>query len=190
MKVIWKDIPEFENYYQASNTGLVKSKDRLVATKHGATRCVKSKILKPQVNYLGYKYVDLSCEGIKKRKTVHQLIFATFNSKFKYGQMVNHINGDKSINVISNLEFSNHVHNNTHAHTLTTTTKPGKSKYRNVSIRQDKRNKSPKTTYVASVKLESKRHYIGSYSLETDAAKAVDSFLDEIGDTLRTRNFS
>ena len=96
---------------------------------------------------------------------------------------------NKTNNLITNLELSNPVHNNTHAHTLTTTTKPGKSKYKNVSIRYDKRHSNPKPLYVASIKINSKGHYIGSFTDEVEAAKAVDSYLDKIGDTLRIRNF-
>lgn len=189
MKEIWKDVPEFEASYEVSNKGVVVSKERIVASSYGSTRTVKSRVLIPQLNHNGYYYVDLSYKGRKTRKCVHQLIFAAFNEKFKYGQMVNHIDGVKANNEIENLEYSNHVHNNTHAHTLPTATKPGKSKYRNVSIKLDKRHKNPKETYVASVKINSKCNHIGTYSCEVEAAKAVDSFLDRIGDTMRIRNF-
>lgn len=188
MEIIWKTIPEFHSY-EISNTGLVRSKTREVNTIHNSKRAIKGKILKPQVNYLGYLYVDLSVEGNKKRKTVHQLVFATFTDTFKYGQMVNHIDGNKENNCITNLEFSNHVHNNTHAHTLPAMPKQGKSKYRNVNTRIDKRSKNPKPMYVASVRIAGKKNYIGSFSREDDAARAVDAFLDKIGDTLRIRNF-
>lgn len=189
MNLIWKDIPEFETCYEVSNTGVVRSKARMVASGYNAVRSVKAKELKSHKTRDGYLCVYLSYMGIKKRKTLHQLVFAAFNSNFKYGQMLNHIDGNKINNTLGNLEFSNSVHNNTHAYTLPTTTKQGKSKYRNVSTHCDKRNKTLKNIYVASVSLDSKRHYIGSFNQEVEAAKAVDTFLDKIGDTLRLRNF-
>lgn len=33
MKEIWKDIPEYEELYQISNLGRVRSKDRLIKVK-------------------------------------------------------------------------------------------------------------------------------------------------------------
>lgn len=185
MNIIWKDIPEFESAYEVSNTGLVRRKAR-----QGATKYIEAKMVSVQVNYLGYEYVDLNYpKSTRTRKTVHQLVFAAFTPTFKYGQMINHIDGNKRNNTLANLEFSNAVHNNTHAHTLPNSTKPGKSKYKNVSICLDKRHKNPKPHYMASVHIANKRNYLGMFDLEVDAAKAVDAFLDKIGDTLRLRNF-
>ena len=53
----------------------------------------------------------------------------------------------------------------------------------------DKRHKNPKIVYIAGVKIASKRYHIGNFADEIEAAKAVDSYLDKIGDTLRLRNF-
>ena len=117
------------------------------------------------------------------------MVAAAFIDGFVYGMHVNHVDGNKLNNHLNNLELTNPVHNNTHAHTLPTTPKPGKSIYRNVSIKLDKRHKNPKPVYMASVKINKIRHYLGTFNDEIDAAKAVDSFLDEIGDTTRLRNF-
>lgn len=179
MNEVFKDVVGSEGVYQISNKGNFR--------RH-PDKPRKANYPK-QINKLGYQYISISLKGKKTNKTVHQLVAAAFIPNFNYGMHLNHIDGDKTNNLITNLELSNPVHNNTHAHTLTTTTKPGKSKYKNVSIRYDKRHSNPKPLYVASIKINSKRHYIGSFTDEVEAAKAVDSYLDKIGDTLRIRNF-
>lgn len=175
----WRDVVDFENIYQISNKGNFRrhpdNPRKANYPKH--------------INRLGYEYVSISKQGKKTNKTIHQMVAAAFLSKFKYGMHINHKDGIKTNNSISNLELSNPVHNNTHAHTLSTAFKPGKSKYRNVSLRFDKRNKNPQIEYHASVKINSKRHYIGRFNSEIEAAKAVDNYLDSIGDTMRIRNF-
>jgi hypothetical protein len=179
MKEIWKDVVDFEGIYEISNFGNFR---------RNPLKSRKAKYPK-LLNRLGYEYIGISKDGKRTNKTVHQMVAAAFIPNFKYGMHVNHINGIKHDNTLTNLELSNHVHNNTHAHTLPTAYKPGKSKYFNVSIRKDKRNKNPRFDYVASIKINSIRHYIGTFLTEIEAAKAVDNYLDKIGDTLRIRNF-
>uniref|UniRef100_UPI00349F20B6 NUMOD4 domain-containing protein n=1 Tax=uncultured Duncaniella sp. TaxID=2768039 RepID=UPI00349F20B6 len=42
---VWKDIPEFEDAYEVSSAGRVRSKDRYIVAKDGSVRYVKPKIL-------------------------------------------------------------------------------------------------------------------------------------------------
>ncbi|AGH57574.1 ATPase [Pseudoalteromonas phage pYD6-A] len=185
MKEIWKDIKDYENLYEISNFGRFrKHKCKL---KEGREECSLLRAI--GTNRDGYSLVTLSKNGIKKNKTVHQLVAGAFMSNFSYGQQLNHIDGDKTNNHIDNLECTSFSKNNAHAHALGLNPKKGKSKYHNVSIQFDKRAKNPKPKYMAAIKIDSKRHYIGSFSDEISAAKAVDSFLDSIGDTIRQRNF-
>lgn len=179
MNELWKNVVDYEENYQISNLGNFR---RHPDNPREAT-------YNYLINKLGYAYLSLYKDGRKRNRTIHQLVAAAFIPNFQYGQHINHIDGNKLNNAVTNLELSNPVHNNTHAHTLPTTTKPGKSKYRNVSIRVDKRNKNLIEEYHASVKINSKRHYIGRFASEIDAAKAVDAYLDSIGDTSRIRNF-
>lgn len=175
----WKDVVDFEGIYQISNKGNFR---------RNPLNPRKARYPK-QINRLGYEYISMSKKDKRINKAIHQLVAAAFIPNFKYGMHVNHKDGNKTNNCLSNLELSNPVHNNTHAATLPTTTKPGKSKYRNVSIQQNKRHKIPEIKYMASVKIQKRRHYIGVFKNEIEAAKAVDRYLDKIGDTMRLRNF-
>lgn len=187
MQELWKNVIDFEELYQVSNFGNIRRHpDKQSKNKY---RIPKPLERKTAINHLGYRYATLCKDGKSCKKTIHQLVAAAFIVGFKYGNMVNHINGIKLDNSLANLEISNSTHNNTHAHFLGLLPKPGKSIYRNVSIKIDNRHRNPKPTYHASVKINSKRHPIGYYKDEIEAAKAVDTFLDTIGDTQRKRNF-
>lgn len=175
MQEIWKNVVDYEEKYEISNLGRIRQK--------------YGKVRKKYLNKYGYEYTTLNLNGVKKHKTIHQLVCASFIPSFKYGMHVNHKDGNKQNNCLDNLELTNAVYNNTHAHTLSTTYKPGKSRYKNVSIKLDKRHKNPTISYVASVKINSQRHYIGCFEIEEEAGKAVDKYLDLIGDTIRLRNF-
>jgi hypothetical protein len=181
----WRDIVDFEGLYQISNIGNFRKHP----DKQGKSKNPKSLVRVISTNRFGYQYIDLCKENSKSKKTVHQVVAAAFIKDFKYGMHINHKDGNKLNNCTGNLEVTTFSENNAHAHALGLNPKKGKSNYYNVSTRLDKRAKNPKITYMASVKIEGKRKYIGSFAIEIEAAKAVDKYLDSIGDTIRQRNF-
>jgi len=181
----WKDIVDFEGLYQISNLGNF----RRHPDKQGKSRKnTKSLERAFAINRLGYLYITLCKNNHSSKKTVHQAVAAAFIPGFVYGMAVNHKDGNKLNNTKDNLELSNAIHNNTHAHSIGLMPKPGKSQYHNVSTLIDYRHKNPKYTYMAAIKINSKRHIIGFFGQEIEAAKAVNNFLDSIGDTIRKRN--
>lgn len=97
---IWKDIPDFEGKYQASNFGRIKS------LYYG-----KEKILKPSKNKCGYLIVFLYKNGIKKTCKVHRLVWMAFNGEIPEGYEINHINEDKTDNRLENLSLMSHKDN-------------------------------------------------------------------------------
>lgn len=101
---IWRDINGYEGYYMVSNLGRVKSLDRSVDTKGGVTRMSFGKILKPR-KLFGYLKVHLSANGVSKHKFVHRLIAESFIELVKGKEFVNHKNGVRDDNNISNLEW-------------------------------------------------------------------------------------
>lgn len=62
MTEIWKSVIGYENFYEVSNLGRVRSLSRKVSTKFGQ-RTVKGRILTQMTMPKGYKYVNLSKEG-------------------------------------------------------------------------------------------------------------------------------
>lgn len=105
---IFKPIPEYEGFYEASNFGRIKSLPR---GKKG-----KSKILKQ--TKIVYYTVDLCKNGIIKRYLVHRLIAKTFleNKENKENKkQVNHIDGNKLNNLLTNLEWATRSENQLHS---------------------------------------------------------------------------
>ena len=84
---IWKDIPEFEGLYQASNLGRIKSLERIDVL----GRRLKEKILKPQINRTGYYQVGLWKNSNEKFYLVHRLVWIAFNGQIPEGLQVKHI---------------------------------------------------------------------------------------------------
>ena len=100
-KEIWKDIPNYEGIYQASNLGKIKSLERIDALGHR----LKEKILKPLITRNGYYRVGLCKNSIRKMYLVHRLVWEAFNGQIPEGLQVNHISERKSENRLSNLNL-------------------------------------------------------------------------------------
>lgn len=101
---IWKDIPIYVGRYQASNLGRIKN----IQTNH---------IMKQQIDIDGYFIVSL--EGLKKRTyKVHRLVAMTFIPNPLNKAQINHIDGNKKNNVITNLEWVTPRENIKHAYKI------------------------------------------------------------------------
>ena len=104
-KEIWKDIPNYEGIYQASNLGRIKSLERTRKGKNGSLVAVKEKILKPQINRNGYYQVCLHKQSIQKTYRVNRLVYEAFNGPIPENMQVNHINEIKTDNRLENLNL-------------------------------------------------------------------------------------
>jgi len=113
---IWKDIPEFEGFYQASNKGRIRNVKRAVKQQGGGIQIKKCRILSPATNRIGYLVCALSVENKLKSRTVHGLIAKAFLGFPEPGYYeVNHKDGNKKNNIPENLEWSNRKLNIQHA---------------------------------------------------------------------------
>jgi hypothetical protein len=90
MKEIWKDIEGYEGVYQISNFGNARSKKALL----------KAGTLKT-----GYQIFTLSKNNKKKSFYVHRLVASAFFEKQINNSTVDHLDGIKSNNAITNLEW-------------------------------------------------------------------------------------
>ena len=114
----WKDIKGCEGRYQVSTLGRVRSLPRYV-NNHTGQLLVKGKILKQRPDFKGYMRIDiLDNNGKKKYMGIHRLVAETFIDNPLNKPQVNHIDGIKSNNVVSNLEWVTNGENQKHAFRL------------------------------------------------------------------------
>ena len=111
MTEIWKDIAGYEGLYQVSNLGRVKSLRKV--DRFG--RCYPEKLKSQVDNGKGYCVVNLKRDGKQSMRTVHRLVAEQFIPNPTELREVNHRDGDKSNNHVSNLEWCTHSDNIRHA---------------------------------------------------------------------------
>lgn len=114
-EIIWKSIENYSDYYEISNTGLIRSKDRIVYDKNGIRlRLNKIKIL--NFRFGVYKMIGINKDRIQKMFLVHRLVAIHFIPNPDNKSDVNHIDGDKYNNNDWNLEWNTPGENQKHAY--------------------------------------------------------------------------
>lgn len=88
----WRDVVEFEGLYEVSTHGRIRNARSL-------------RVLKPRATRQGYLYATLYWEGIEETVRFHPVALETFAGPRPDGHDINHIDGDKSHNCPSNLEY-------------------------------------------------------------------------------------
>lgn len=106
IKEKWQDIFNYKGYYRISNFGNVKSLHR------------KERILKYKKSKNGYCQVCLYKHHIRKMYTVHRLVATHFIDNPKNKSEVNHLDGNKLNNHMTNLEWATRLENQKHASIL------------------------------------------------------------------------
>ena len=113
---IYVDISGYEEYYQVSNYGNVRSLDRVIKEKTGKTQTIKGRVLKQRTNPGGYCYIGLRKNGTKATFAIHQLVAQAFIPNPDNKRTVNHISGIKTDNNVNNLEWATYSENLSHAY--------------------------------------------------------------------------
>jgi NUMOD4 motif/HNH endonuclease len=129
---VWKDIPGYEGCYQASTFGRIKRLERLVISKTGQRTLLTELIKIPTINSSSYLTIKLSVQDVRKSYLVHRLILITFVSNPENKKTVNHIDGNKVNNHISNLEWATDSEQRKHAHKIGLMTNKGSKNPRSI----------------------------------------------------------
>lgn len=114
-KELWKPVKEegFENFYEVSDSGRIRSIDRIVESSRGPLR-YKGKLISTPPNDDGYPAFNFCYAGKKKSARVHQVVAKVFIPNFDKLPEVNHIDENKSNNHVSNLEWCSREYNMNH----------------------------------------------------------------------------
>jgi len=166
---IWKDVPEYEGYYQVSNLGRVRSVDRL-ALNGFCMRKVNSRILK-SANRSGYRIFSIKKNGTARTMSVHQLVAIAFLGHTINGNtlVIDHIDGDKTNNRLSNLHVVTSRENNSICF------KKNKEKYSSefTGVSFFKRDGN----WESYITTNRKRKYLGRFPTELEAHNAYQNEL-------------
>lgn len=113
----WLPVVGYEDCYEVSDQGRVKSVERQVPHKAG-WYTVHERILKSSLTVHGYPRVGLRSLGVIKTYTIHRLVTRAFFGPLPLGQEVAHLDGDKTNSKVENLIYTtrkiNHGHKKLH----------------------------------------------------------------------------
>lgn len=116
MQEIWKPVLGFEGFYEVSNRGAVRTVGRKVPCIHGHMRWLPEKKLSHYLGTRGYIQVTLNANGKKKQSYLaHRLVAIAFIPNPGGMPQVNHRDGNKTHNHVSNLEWCTGPENCAHA---------------------------------------------------------------------------
>ena len=137
-------------------------------------RTVKERIMKYNHNKNGYLYVCLQKEHTTKLCRINRLVAQTFISNPDNKEQVNHIDGNKENNIVTNLEWVSQSENMQHAYKTGLLTKESQEKAVDVykdgekittfkSIMEAERILNIPNTNIVKV-CKGKRHTAGGYT--------------------------
>lgn len=106
MKEIWKDIEGYEGLYRISNKGRVYSVGKKIILKNYFQKRI------------GYFTITLRKEKKYKTLSIHRLVASAFVRNIHSKPQVNHIDGIKTNNISTNLEWVTISENSIHAYKI------------------------------------------------------------------------
>lgn len=114
----WRDVVGYEDYYQVSNKGRVRSKDRISKSNKNGNKVYKGRIIKGITNSLGYNRIVLKIRPNSKIVFAHRLVAEAFIPNPNNYPIINHKDENPQNNNVENLEWCDALYNNTYGNAL------------------------------------------------------------------------
>lgn len=170
MDEIWKDIPGYEELYQVSNLGNIKSLSKIKLNNGKYPYLTKEKIIKERKDGAGYLGVALYKYGKRREFRIHQLVAITFlnHKPCGYNLVIDHINDNILDNRLENLQIITQREN------AYKNQKNYSSKYKGVCYHKASKK------WIASICINDKNKYLGLYKDEYSAHLAYQKELNKI----------
>lgn len=115
MQEIWLPVHGFEGFYEVSSDGQIRSLARVVKSRWGTDKHIRSVLKAFGKNSQGYQTVHLYRDGKCNKFYAHRLVAAAHIPNPYDLPQVNHIDGNKKNNTASNLEWCTASENCQHA---------------------------------------------------------------------------
>lgn len=128
----WRAVVDYEDCYEVSNLGNVRSLDRL-SESYGDRICARAGRILKQNKHGRYAMIDLCKDGVIKKTLVHRIVGMAFIPNPDNKPVIDHIDRDKQNNCVSNLRWATAEENqanrgmmktNTSGHTFIRQIKP------------------------------------------------------------------
>lgn len=128
----WRPVVGYEDAYEVSSHGRVRSRDRTVLKSDGVVHPLRGVLLNPRTHRQGYLVVTLFRQAVRRNVLVHILVAEAFIGPRPPGMDVCHFNDVKTDNRPENLRYDTRsanmldaVRNGTHQATRMTHCKNG-----------------------------------------------------------------
>lgn len=103
---VWKPLVGFEEAYEVSSVGRVRSVNRVVEFRNGQVRKYLGKVIRPTTSGdNGYLQVNCRVAGVATTVRVHVAVAAAFIGEKPTGRMVLHKDGKPTNNTVENLYY-------------------------------------------------------------------------------------
>lgn len=112
---VWRSVKGFEECYEVSSMGRIRSKRRIRKSKLGSESIVRERIRALCNDQDGYLIVSLYDGPHSTTRAVHRLVAEAFIDNPENFPQINHIDGDKHNNKVSNLEWCTNEYNIRHS---------------------------------------------------------------------------
>lgn len=113
---IWLPCVGYEGIYEVSNLGRVKRVNKVKRSINGGIVTFKERLCTEHIDQKGYSFCILTDMAVKvSSKRIHKLVTNAFMPNPNKTLEVNHIDGNKQNNKLSNFEWVTHQENMTHA---------------------------------------------------------------------------